>query len=233
MLDGLWNDCGTYVYRAVEATQAKYFPLTTSQVDHPAISTDAAAGAFARGKLFSSGHDFEYVDADDLLAAEKSLENGKATLADSEIKTIIVPGTGIIDERSVEALKKLQSGGVNVMFLNSLPNIGALTAEALDLSSDFKVYNGDQIIEYLDNTDNDLQVKCDGVDLYKTKYIKDGKELYFICNNTRDKDAELCLNHKRLSSATLYNPVDGSIKPIKAGEKYTVPSFRSVFLLFD
>ncbi len=233
MLNGLWNDCGTYVYRAVEATQAKYFPLTTSQVDHPAISTDAAVGAFGKGKLFWSGHDFEYIDVDDLLDAEKSLENGAATLADSQIKTIIVPGTGIIDERSVDALKALQKSGVCVLFLNSLPNIGALTTATLDLSADFKVYNGDQIIEHLDNTDNDLQVKCDGVTLLKTKYIKDGKELYFICNNTRGKDAELVLNHKYSNSATLYNPVDGSIKPIKSGQKYTVPSFRSVFLLFD
>lgn len=233
MLDGLWNDCSTYIYRAVEATQAKYFPLTTAQVTHPAISTDSATGVFAKTDLFLSGHDFEYIDVDDLLEAEKSLENGDATLAGSKIKTIIVPGAEVIDERSVEALKKLQNSGVHVFFMDSLPYLGALTCENLDLSSDFKVYNRAQILEHLDNTDTDLSVKCDGVTLLKTKYIKNGKELYFICNNTRSKDAELVLNHKKHSSATLYNPIDGSITPIKNGEKYTVPSFRGIFLLFD
>jgi hypothetical protein len=233
MLDGLWNDCSTYIYRAVEATQAKYFPLTTAQVTHPAISTDSATGVFAKTDLFLSGHDFEYIDVDDLLEAEKSLENGDATLAGSKVKTLIVPGAEVIDERSVEALKKLQNSGVHVFFMDSLPYLGALTCENLDLSSDFKVYNRAQILEHLDNTDTDLSVKCDGVTLLKTKYIKNGKELYFICNNTRNKDAELVLNHKKHSSATLYNPIDGSITPIKNGEKYTVPSFRGIFLLFD
>ena len=29
------------------------------------------------------------------------------------------------------------------------------------------------------------------------------------------------------------DPTDGSVRKIKAGDRYTVPSFRSVFVVFD
>ncbi len=57
--------------------------------------------------------------------------------------------------------------------------------------------------------------------------------MYFVVNNTRETDAKLTLNHKTRQTATLYNPVDGSVKQIKVGDTYFVPAFRSVFIVFD
>ena len=103
----------------------------------------------------------------------------------------------------------------------------------IDLNDYFEPTTPDKIVEFLTNMDTDFTAKRDGVQLHTAKYNKDGQEMHFIVNNTRGIDAELTLNHKTKSTATLYDPVDGGVKRITVGEKYTVPSFRSMFVVFD
>ena len=68
--------------------------------------------------------------------------------------------------------------------------------------------------------------------LIKARYNRDGKEMYFVDNNTRAA-ADVLLRHAEKTSATLYNPVDGSVRPVRMGERVRIPSFRGVFVVFD
>ena len=81
-----------------------------------------------------------------------------------------------------------------------------------------------------DNSDNSGKVT-----LLKARYLRDGKEMYFVCNNSRSAVSARFGHAGRGSAdaATIYNPADGSAMPILMGDAYTIPSFRGVFVMFD
>lgn len=150
-----------------------------------------------------------------------------------KVKTVIVPGVDVMDSRAQEALVKLKNAGVNVLFHDKLPSVGTDSTVKVKLAEHFKPVTTPELNAFADSIETDFVAKAEGVHLLTAKYIKEGKEMYFVVNNTRDADAELTLNHKNRQTATLYNPVDGSVRPIKVGDTYSVPKFRSVFIVFD
>lgn len=230
MLDGLMNDCNTFVYRAVEDAQARTIPTHTASVTAPNSATDNATGAIAKAGLFNHGIDFHFADYEDIIEAGETLKNGKPTISGIEVKTIVIPGIEVIDNRVISALLTLQNAGVKVLFHNRLPVLGT-TNEPL-VTDGFKTYTTDEITKLV-KEDLDFIAECDNVMLVTGQFTKDDKEMYLVCNNTRGIDAHLTLNHKYKTSATLYNPEDGSITPAKVDDEYVIPSFRSMFVVFD
>ncbi len=231
MLDNVMNECNTFVYYAVEDAQAKYVPQHSAAFGTAAGTADAVTGPLVR-KIYSSGFDFYYADKDDLLEAEKSIKKGKPTISGNEVKTVIVPGVDVCHSESVRALKVLSDAGVKVLFVNKVPSFGTETSET-KLDEYFEAVSVGTVIEHLKETDNRFTVTAEGIVFHKARFTKDGKEMYLVYNNTRGKDAEVTFNHKEKLTATIFNPVDGSITPIKMGERYTIPSFRGVFVVFD
>lgn len=232
MLDGLWNDCNVFVYRAVEDCQAKTLPKTSAALSSDAVSTDGATASLVKFKIFPTGVDFMYLDAADLVEIAENIQSEKPTVSGSEMKILVVPGVDYIDPEAKKTMVKLKNAGVKVLFNNRVTNF-VFDDQDVDLSEHFQPTNSDKIIEEIENLEQDFSAKFDGVPLYVTKYDKDGKEMYFIVNNTRGVDAKVTLCHKSKTTATLYNPVDGTITPIMVGDTYCVPSFRSVFVVFD
>ena len=76
-------------------------------------------------------------------------------------------------------------------------------------------------------------VTAEGNMLIKARYTKDGREMYFIDNNTRGKDAHARFDHATKKNATVYDPTSGAVTAIGMGDYYTIPAFRGVFVLFD
>ncbi len=233
MLDGLKNECNVFVYRPIEDAQSKFIPTISAALPSAARETDNRVAQIVNSKLFPSGVDFQYVDVDDLVAAVESIKNGKPHVSGCEIKLLVVPATDIIDTRAKKAMVELKKAGVTVLFNNKIPTMGTDPQNDVNLKDHFEATGPDKIMEFVNAMDVDFSAKADGVQLHTAKYIKDGKEMYFVVNNTRGADAELTLNHKIKTTATLYNPIDGTTKEIKVGDTYTVPSFRSVFIIFD
>lgn len=233
MLDGLKSVDSVFVYRPIEDAQAKYFPTTSAAVQSDASQTDGALAAAGKQVFFKRGIDFQYIDAEDVVNAAESLKNGDPMISGLKVKTVIVPGVDVMDSRAQEALVKLKNAGVNVLFHDKLPSVGTDSTVKVKLAEHFKPVTTPELNAFADSIETDFVAKAEGVHLLTAKYIKEGKEMYFVVNNTRDADAELTLNHKNRQTATLYNPVDGSVRPIKVGETYTVPKFRSVFIVFD
>lgn len=233
MLDGLQSDCNVYVYRPIEDAQSKYIPSPSAALRSEAGETDGATAPLVKFKIFPTGVDFQYIGAEELSDCVENAQNGRAFVAGHEMKVLIVPGVDLIDSGAQAAMVRLKEMGVTVLFNNKIATLGTDPDCPIDLNDYFEPTNPDKIVEFLTNMDTDFTAKCDGVQLHTAKYNKDGQEMHFIVNNTRGIDAELTLNHKTKSTATLYDPVDGGVKRITVGEKYTVPSFRSMFVVFD
>ena len=229
MLDGLMNDCNTFVYYPLEDVQAKMQPSHTAI--HPQdMKTDQSVNSLTR-TIYEDGHDFYYADRDDLTAAVKSLTTDTPTISGYEVRTVIIPAIDVIHEESLQALNELKKAGVTILFLDSVPSFGTKLEYKGPLNVQFNPCNIYDILTHLRENSGVFSAKADGVMLIKAKYIKDGRELYFVDNNTR-ADADVLLNHTEKSDAEIYNPVDGSIVSVKMGEEYKIQSFRGVFVLF-
>lgn len=233
MFDGLMNDCNTFVYYGVEDVQAKMVPQHTAFAG-PERDADKSTSAITK-RILNSGFDFYYADRDDIVDAGASLNNGKPMISGNEVKTVIVPAIDVMYDESVEALIKLAEAGVTVLFLDKLPRFGTnLTPGATATAKEhFTAVSADDILDHLNGRGDAFTAKAEGATLIKARYFKDGQEMYFINNYTRGLNAEVKFDHTEKKTATVYNPVDGSITPINMGETYTIPSFRGVFVLFD
>ena len=227
MLDGVYNDCNIFVYYGLEDAQAKMIPCH-SAISGRVMEADASTERITK-KIIESGYDFYYIDKDDLKEATETMK-----ISGNEVKVIIVPSMDVMHEESYECLKKLKENGVKVLFLDKLPKyLAKVNGEILE-KSDFELFDDDKIIEYIKTMQNDFNVKCDeDVMIVKGKFTKENLEIYFVDNNTRQKDAQVEFSHAKKSFAKVYNPCDGTVETITMGEKYIIPSFRGVFVVFE
>lgn len=244
MLDGLHNDTNTFVYYGVEDAAAKKKPQY-SGVSGREGEADLSTIAITK-KIYESGHDFYYADRDDLVAA---LSSAIPAISGHEVKTVIVPALDVMYDESFDALKVLKEKGVKVLFLEKLPLYGTekkvssrddrnlaaiayLEGETAGARSGFTPVTSDEILAYLEENDSAFTARAEDTMLIKSRFEKEGRELWMVDNNTR-KEALVTFDHKNKKTAKVYNPVDGSVTPIRMGEKYKIPSFRAVFVWFD
>lgn len=146
VLDGVQNDCGTFVYYAIEDAQAKTRPQHCAQ-ESADCDTDRSLLSVTR-KIYEAGHDYLFADREDLVNAARSLtaaddqseksgceENAKGsllggnsnrddtpTISGIKVKNIILPAMDEIWSDTWEALEILKKHGVNVMFANKIPS---------------------------------------------------------------------------------------------------------------
>lgn len=144
MLDGVQNDCGTFVYYAIEDAQAKTRPQHCAQ-ESAECDTDRSLLSVTR-KIYEAGHDYLFADREDLINAagslksdtESELENSITNqenedvkpdkrknkipqISGIEVKNIILPAMDEIWPDIWEALEILKKHGVNVMFADKIP----------------------------------------------------------------------------------------------------------------
>ena len=244
MLDGLMNDTHTFVYYGIENTAAQKKPGFTGEGrvdDEPFTVTNVLAK-----KLIEAGHDFYYADRDDLLEA---VSTDKPFISGIPVETVIVPPMDVMYDESFAALKTLEARGVKVLFLEHVPMFGTDKAvlfhdtETLVSLASPKTYvdpvrnvckpvSADDILAYLDEYDADFTVEAGGAMIHKARFIKDGRELWMVYNNTR-ADVEAIFRHKEKKTAVVYHPQSGEITPVAMGDAYTLPMFRAVFVWFD
>lgn len=233
MLDGIKNNCDTFVYYNIENTQAKMVPSHTPLTGPVCEADEANTSTISR--ILEEGFDFYYADRDDLTAARESLISGDATISDCKVKTVIVPKCDVIYKESLDALSELKKAGVNVIFIDEVPSV-AIDGKSVsyeEIKEQFSFMTLDDAILHLREQPSDFTVYSKDIMLMKAKYIKEDCEMYFVHNNTRGKDGVVTFNHNTKKDAKIYNPSDGSIKDIKMGDKYTLPSYRGVFVVFE
>ena len=253
MLDNLHNQAGIFVYYGIEDAQAKIKPddgIWAFTTDSPDSDADNDTEPLTKA-VYQAGHDYYFADRDDLAAAAESLAAGRPMISGCEVKTVIVPALDVMYDESLQALAKLSGAGVSVLFHKKLPiygiGIGIGTAGCIAAHTErYSPCTTEFVLESLASQEAaaggfsarvkrvdcaDGEIHSDAV-LIKAQYLRDGKEMHFICNNSRAA-ADVLFEHTGKTDATLYNPADGSATPIRMGDSHTLPSFRGVFVVFD
>ncbi len=231
MLDGLMNDCNTFIYYGLEDMQAKTRPHHSGSAD-PKGDIDNTTYPLLK-RVYESGFDFYFADREDMAEALETLKKGTPAISGNEVKTVIVPGMDVIHSDTLDALEALQKAGVKVFFNGKYPAIGTdAGADTLARCKQFALVSEAEIIAHLAALETRFTARTDDAVLIKSRYIKDGAELYFLCNNSR-RDADVSLHHAEYETATLYDPVDGTVRPISLDKTVNIPALRSAFVLFE
>ena len=232
MLDGLHNDCNTFIYYGLEDMQAKLRPHHSGTIDPPREDIDLTTYPLVK-RVYEAGFDFYFADRDDLTEAMETLKNGTPTITGYEVKTIIVPGMDVIHSDTLRALAELQKAGVKVFFHGKMPTVG--TDKTMNITAccePFTLASEEDILAHLSVQENRFTAQADDAVLLKSRYLQDGKEMYFICNNSR-QDASVRLHHAEWETATLYNPADGTVEFISLDAPLPIAALRGVFVVFE
>lgn len=245
MLDQAGNECGTFVYYALEEVQAKTRPSHCAQEasDSPA---DRSIFEITR-RLFDRGMDYLFADRDDIVAAADSISGNQARISGCRVENIIVPAMDVIYPETWEALIRLQEAGTAVWFADKLPKyrvgekavfayydfreesvLGEFTADGRY----FAAKSSEQIVQEIETQEKEFIVQA-GVpnSLLTAKYQKDGKTIYFVVNKTEEKQ-EAAWQCRGKEKAEVWNPADGSIVEIIIGENVTIDACCGMFFVF-
>ena len=227
MLDGIQNDCHTFIYYGIEDMQGKYIPSYTldgfmGEVDHSAIPLVKT--------IYENGHDFYYADRDDLVEAMAC--EGKPEISGHEVHTVILPKMDILYEESYQALVNLSERGVKVLFLDQIPAFGAGISGRSQQRTEFCPVSTKEILAWLDLSDSTFTARSENCTILKGRFQKEGRELWLVLNHSR-RPAEIQLDHSEKRKAQILEPVDGKITEVTMGETVSVAKMRGIFVWFE
>ena len=232
MLDGLQNDCGTFVYFNQEEIQAMAVPSITFEINMKDSSV-AQTTEQLNNRLYYSGHDCLYADTEDLTKAAQT--QGFPRISGHEVKMLIVPTCRIMTAEALTALARMQEAGTLVLFEAKLPEL-CIGGDITDLTAPFKAVSDDDILSCLADNNAEFTVNSDDGKLVQAKYItKDGHDLYLINNRARNVAHVTCRRTKdgvSAKTATLFNPDDGDVREISLDTPFEIPAARAVLLEF-
>lgn len=232
MLDGLVNDCGTFVYLNQEEIQAVALPSITMEEHLKNTTVDKATEKLAN-RMYFQDHDFYYADTEDLVKAAQT--QGIPMISGHEAKVLVVPECRVMASDALKALARMQEAGTLVLFENRLPEI-CLDGDVAELTAPFKAVTDEDIFAAVAEGEADFTLETDDGKLVHAKYItKDGHELYLVSNRARNVAHVKCTRIKegiRAKKATLLNSDDGNVAEISLDEHFAIPAARAVFLMF-
>lgn len=246
MLDGIQNDCGTFVYYALEDVQAKLYPRHR-EIEAKDSDTDVSIRTITR-MIYEAGYDYSFADREEIVKAAACLKDGKNPMIfGSVVETVIVPSVDVMCGDARAALVELKAADVDILFLDKLPRYDvesmpefqkydfrqeAVFSDDITSDNDFKAFSKDGILAVLHARTDAFDAKAQNAMILKARYNRDGLEMYFVVNNSR-LSAEVLLNHREHAEAILYNPADGSTAPVRMDEKIKLQALRGVFVVFD
>ena len=221
MLDGLSNQCDTFVYYALEQEQAKTVPMHICALNMHLGGTDLATRALTV-PLYESGVDYYYVDREDLAEA---VDGGKLTISGHTVKTILVPALDVISGESIRNLAALAQAGVQVCFADRMPSIDADTGKALEIPS---ILHATPLTELLNECrSNDPFGPAEEGVVLRGRFNDGERDIYMLCNRSR---TDAVLPYYGNAKATIFDPRDGSESTIGFGQSVTVPAMRALFV---
>lgn len=228
MLDGLSNDCSTFVYYGLEDAQAKTKPLYCSGWnDGDNLAQDSTERVTTA--LNENGFDYCFIDGEDLSEAVETLQdNGLATISAHPVKTILIPRFDVMRESSLEHLAILEKAGIRVAFIDSVPMYAAESGELCALSS-FRTVSVNEMISVLYEDGGIFNEKVSDAIILRAKFQKDNTTIHMLVNKSR---VDALLTYNGIFDAELWNPADGSVAPVHPGESVEIHAMRAVFVLY-
>ncbi|MDO4337397.1 MAG: hypothetical protein Q4C91_04815 [Eubacteriales bacterium] len=256
MLDGVQNDCGAFVYYALEDVQAKTRPEHCAQ-ESSECDTDRSLLSLTR-RIYEAGHDYLFADREDIVNAAKSAEKGCAEISGIKVENIILPAMDVIWPDAWEALETLKKYGVNVWFAEKIPTnrVGdRVRFEWYDFREEsvrgpkcaetemFKAMTETEILCALNGQEQELKLSVieSGAGsgslekepmILKARYRKAGKVLYFVVNNS-EADVKLSWSMDGKTCAQVWDPADGTVREIRKNEILDIVSYQGKFLMAE
>lgn len=231
MLDGLVNDCETFVYYPLSDMQGKIQPSHTASGHLPQCNnTDADIQRLVRA-VYEAGHDFYFADSEDVLSADTSSE---LRISGFPVRTLIVPGAEIMKTSVLRALASLQRKGVSIFFLDRLPGrIIADDGEMVGWEPGFHIASTEAIVAHLDGANDGFRFEARGGIVLHGKFTTaDNRELHYLVNKS-DEAAVITFRHPHRTSVRICDPATGEVAESAMSAFLTIPAMRSMFLLFS
>ncbi len=229
MLEGLSNNCGTFMYYGIENTQGYVKPLYCSNlfaVDDPTdVNTNALLNA-----VYENGNDLYMADADDLAEAARTLaETGVPTISGYPVHTVIVPRLTVMHQRAMDALKALQKAGVTVRFADAIPTVNAENGKPFEDTEELIALPLAEMPAFMDTRKTGkMQQHARGGVVLHSSFVRGNVAIEMMSNKSRTDAAVVC----DAEGATLWNPMDGTVTPVSVGAEITVPATRAVFVCY-
>ena len=224
VLDGLDNQCDTFIYYGVEDAQAKTKPLYCGGWNSGDHVADEATGALCR-TVYEAGRDFYYIDSEDIAEALASLEaDGAPSVSGNPVKQIFVPALDVMYRGAAEGLRKLADAGVTVRVVDRMPRYAAETGDTMD-----PVLPAASLAEIRELVLDDavFPAPAEGGLVLRGRFEKDGKNIHMLVNKSR---TDAVIGYQG-GDGELWDPRDGSVSTVSHGADITVPAMRAVFVV--
>jgi hypothetical protein len=223
LLDGLSNDCDTFIYYAYEDAAAKQTPQHSSGWNSGDCSTQKASMEISKA-LLDGGFDFYYADENDFASAIERSINGKYEISGNRIKNVFVPAIDVISKKSLDALLELEKAGVNVFFIDKKP-VFSDDGDKLEYAAN--IISVQQAIDFMYSLGGLFNQKSDST-LLKAKFNTPDGILYMLVNPTF---SDISIEYSKKDTAKIYNPATGSITKLEPDSDLTVPAMQAIFVL--
>lgn len=92
----------------------------------------------------------------------------------------------------------------------------------------------EEILDMLNGQDKELKLSVDkeNIMILNARFVKDGKVMYFVVNNS-EEDIEIAWEIAGKDSVEVWDPSDGSVNTVKKGEAVSMISYRGKILVFE
>ncbi len=234
MTVGAQNLTQVAIYYGIDTVAGEYrAPASQNLYDSvsAARKNDELVGGIAV-KLRENGLD--YVFLDDRSMQGGSVANGALQVGNFAFTTVLVPAAEIMEIESMRMLDAMIKGGVNVIFIGSMPELSlrAEHQEEMDALSDahadrlYKKNDPALVGAVTDHTKVALTVKSEAT-VYVSPYEKDGVKFFFLANAS-DKDAAVTLQCEDAVAYRIYDPVTGEIFEVESTAQ--ICAYRALFV---
>jgi hypothetical protein len=233
MLRGARNATPVAMYYPIETFQANYLPGTGSW---DAIAQQYAPMQLTHNTLaknmLRNGMDYNYLTANAIVNAV--CRNGFLEVGNHKYSTLLMPNVEVIPLQVLNKLIECQQKGVKVLWVGSVPTLGAQSNEhlqvqqistGLSLTTDTSMNRSD-----FNPTGFNLNIASASGNLSVGKYVRGEDKIYMVVN---DYGTAMTVNIQSAKTkiAKIYLPSDGSSRLVILPYSLTVNAYESVFLL--
>ena len=227
-LGGLSPRCSVFVYVNVNEIQARYIPRNWGR---PMFEPDACERemTIAAERIYNSGHDFMFVDDEDIAAAA---HDAQAVIAGLPARVVVVPPSVVLSSATLRALGELKAKGVKVLFLGSLPQLGT-DGEALPqaLLARFSAVTVEAVDEAVRTADSGFVFSAPSGKVLHAEYaLTDGERHYFV--NKNRQPVMVTVEASIRPEGRFENLVTGVVGRWRHGEPLELPALGAAVLDF-
>lgn len=213
LLDGAVHDSKTGVYYPVETVQALYKPLHTVHMKYR--SMDGEIGRLEKAlqnltvELWNHQCDYDFLDAQAIEEAE--ISDGMLHIAGMEFKVVVMSHVQVVPLNVLKKLELFEKSGGKVVWTGWLPQHGVHPDEtAYIIGYAKKIRLSENPVGEIVPVINDRMQWAGDPKPIVSRYVKDGKPLYMVVNNT-DQPSDIQGSYAGAKGYRMFDPGNGNI----------------------